>query len=376
MRDVFQRALRGLPLLVLGAALACVDPDGSGSLSGTSLYVFDAAKDATNRVLVWDGLDTKVDETTPAPTRQIRSDYFERVKDLAWGGMVVDEAAGRLYLVGRDGDVVRVDKVRSKNGTITDKLEVVGFTLGDNSSRLSGGRFEQASFDRTANRMYVMEVSDSASRVWVIASPNAVQDGGKVTPQYVPNGNDTDKGGCGVAAHSHLFAYFADGPAVIDPLQNRFQGPRIWRGSEAGLGGSGRVVVGGKTTLTAQDKVGVLAYNAANFRLYVGRHLQSSGATGAPILVYTNSEFNLGYDQAPAMTLGDASLNQIRILATTPGRDWLVAGTGTASGSGTEITQGGNTAYVWRNPAVTKTPLVFPLGAGVQARGMALDGSN
>jgi len=81
MHHAFKGALRGLPLLILGLTVSCVDATGLASTSGTSMYVFDAKEGATSRVLIWDALDARITETNPGPTRTLSSDYFEKVKD-------------------------------------------------------------------------------------------------------------------------------------------------------------------------------------------------------------------------------------------------------------------------------------------------------
>ena len=362
-----------LPLL--GAALAvallgtaCVDPDGSGgSTSGTALYVFDGATTPDKgRVLVWNDASTLYGDPAAVPSRVISGSALDKVKDLGFGGLCMDTSGNRLYMVSVTGDVARVESVRSKSGTLTSTADAVYFTLGNGSSdRLTGSRFGQAAVDPQSGTLYVTEQGDSESRIWVVARPEQYAQNANVPAQTVTVSGD--KKGYGVAAWlGVVYATFQDGNAVIGGDLTQYTGPRLRKGSSAGFQANANVIVGGANTQL--KRYGVLAYDSGNDRVYVASHLSDTGTSGAPILVFKPGQFSPGLDQAPDKTLGDASLNNLRILAHGGNKDWLAAGT--SSGESPS-----NVVYLWRNPITAPTPRSISLGNAL-VRGLAFDGSN
>ncbi len=361
---------------LLGAAIAvallgtgCVDPDasGGGSTSGTALYVFDGSTTPDKgRVLVWNDANTPYTDPTAAPSRVISGSALDKVKDLAFGGMCMDTSGNRLYMVSVTGDVARIESVRSKSGTLSSTADAVYFTLGNGSTdRLTGSKFGQATIDPQSSTLYVTEMGDSESRIWVVARPEQYPQNANVSAQTVTVSGD--KQGYGVAAWlGAVYATFQDGNAVIGGDLTQYTGPRLRKGSSGGFQSNANVIVGSSKTLL--KRYGVLAYDSGNDRVFVASHLSDTGTTGAPILIFKPGQFSPGLDQAPDKTLGDATLNNLRILAHAGNKDWLAAGT--SSGESPS-----NLVYLWRNPTTATTPRSISLGNAL-VRGLAFDGSN
>ncbi len=361
---------------LLGAAIAiallgtgCVDPDasGGGSTSGTALYVFDGSTTPDKgRVLVWNEANTPYTDPTAAPSRVISGSALDKVKDLAFGGMCMDTSGNRLYMVSVTGDVARIESVRSKSGTLSSTADAVYFTLGNGSTdRLTGSKFGQATIDPQSSTLYVTEMGDSESRIWVVARPEQYPQNANVSAQTVTVSGD--KQGYGVAAWlGAVYATFQDGNAVIGGDLTQYTGPRLRKGSSGGFQSNANVIVGSSKTLL--KRYGVLAYDSGNDRVFVASHLSDTGTTGAPILIFKPGQFSPGLDQAPDKTLGDATLNNLRILAHAGNKDWLAAGT--SSGESPS-----NLVYLWRNPTTATTPRSISLGNAL-VRGLAFDGSN
>lgn len=341
----------------------CVDPSDTGSTSGTSLYLFDGA---AGKVLVFDDLDAQLAKT-PAPTRTLSGALVEKVKELAWGGMVVDELNNRLYLISKAGDVLKIDRLRSQNGAITSTLDTTTFRLGDTSSRLNGGSFYQASLDRQSGVLYVMESNDSDARVWQVNAPGTVTEGAVVPPTTLQNpGGDKNGSGLAVGPGGVVYAFFNDGSNVITPSNERLTGPRLRVGASSGFQANGNVILGSNTGLAAY---GALALDAGNNRLFCARHLVDSQVTGASVLVFRTGQFTQSYNQAPEGSVGSSAQAQIRLLAHAGNKDWLAASTSTGD-------KGTGTVYLWSDPIKNGTPVTLEAGAGIVVRGIALDGSN
>jgi hypothetical protein len=370
MRTKLFRGLMLASAAVVSLLISCIDPETSGATKGAALYVFDAADTAASRVLIWDNLGGVYDGSAgTTPTRALTGSAIDRVKNLAWGGMCLDPNSNRLYLVSQAGDVVRVERIRSQNGTLTSVQDVVSFRLGQTSDRLTNGTFGQASVDFQTGMLYVTESNDSDARIWMV-SPSQVSDGGVVSLNNVTNAGPADSQGTGVAAvpGGTLYAYFGNGGTIRDPSQTGFDGPRLRRGAASGgFTHTSNVLIGGATQLAAY---GALAYDFGNNRLYLARHLADSKATGAPIQVYSPSQFSQGFNQAPTATLGDATLNGLRVIAHSGSTsDWLVASSMSA-GVGTNI------VYLWKGASLGGAPKSLLVGSAVSVRGLALDGSN
>ncbi len=357
-----------LVLSMLALFSGCVDPEaaGGGSTSGTALYAFDTADDASNRLLIWDDATALyAADALPATTRTLSSDQFAKVKNLAWGGLAVDGSGNRLWLVGEAGDVVKIERIRQQTGSIP-TAEAIHFNLGNSGDRLNNGKFSQAALDPVSGTLYVMETSDSEARVWVVSSPNFFNEGFIVTPGNkisVPG----DKLGTGLAAGSGgVYAFFKDGNQVQVSTET-FNGPRLRSGGSNGFGAS-NVLIGGNTKL---ERYGSLALDTGNNRLYVARHNQDASSSEAPISVFTFGQFGSNPNQAPDKgTLGTASLNNLRVLAHPGNKDWLAALDATSGEAPTNLLR------LFKNPSqsgsVVKT---FTLGATVKLKGIALDGS-
>lgn len=367
------RPRRLLPLLGAALALAlpwtsCVDPDsGGGSTSGTALYVFDGATSPDRgRVMVWSDATTLYTDATVTPSRVINGTALDKVMDLALGGMCMDTTGNRLYLVSVTGDVARIESVRSKSGTLTSTADAVTFSLGTGSSdRLTGGKFGQAAIDAQTGTLYVTEKGDSESRIWVVSAPHLYAQNATVPVQTVAVAGD--KRGYGVAARlGVLYGSFQDGNPVIGGDLTQYTGPRLRKGASTGFSANSSVVVG--TTNTQMGLYGALAFDSGNEQVFLARHLSDSGGGTKPILVFKPGQFSPGLDVAPDKTLGDATLNNLRILAHGGNKDWLAAAT-------TSGETPANIVYLWRNPLTTTTPRTITLG-NAQVRGLAFDGSN
>jgi len=347
----------------------CVDPnEAGGATAGTALYAFDTADAATRRVLIWDNLTEFFDATeTPANSRTISSAQFDKVKNLAWGGLVVDGNGNRLWMVSETGDVVRVERLHNQTGAIPTS-EALHFKLGASSSdRLSNGKFSQAAVDPSSGTLYVMETSDSEARIWVVTSPHLLPDGFQV-----PSGTllraPGDKIGTGLAVGSGtVYAYFQDGNQVVVSLTETYNGARLRAGNANGFQNQ-NVLIGGNARL---GKYGSLAVDTGNNRLYFARHNQDAQSTEAPISVFTFGQFGSNPNQAPEKgTLGTADLNNLRVLAHPGNKDWLAA---LDSASGEAPT---NVIRLFKNPSQTVPQLKSrTLGATVKLKGIALDGN-
>lgn len=358
--------------LALGLALAllggCVDPEqgAGGATGGTALYAFDTAEAATNRVLIWDNLSTAFEgDALPANTRTISSDQFGKVKNLAWGGLMMDSVGNRLWMVGEGGDVVHVERIRQQSGSIP-TAEVVSFTLGNSSERLNNGKFSQSALDSTTGTLYVMETSDSEARVWVVTNPLRYRDGDTVT-QPTRISVSGDKAGSGLAAAGGaVYAFFNEGNQVQFSTET-YSGPRLRNGSSSGFS-AGNVLIGGSTRLF---RYGSLALDTSNNRIYVAAHNQDANQSGPPISVFTFGQFGSNPNQAPDRgTLGTPSMNALRLLAHPGNKDWLAA---LESLSGEAPT---NVLRIFKGPSGSAPEIkIYTLGTGVKLKGAALDGN-
>jgi hypothetical protein len=355
----------GLAFAAVLGLLGCVDPEegSGGATSGTALYAFDTADAATTRLLIWDNLTALHEaDTPPATTRTLTSDQFAKVKNLAWGGLVLDPNGNRLWLVGEAGEVVRVERIRQQSGAIP-TTEAVQFNLGNSSDRLNGGKFQQAALDPSTGVLYVMESNDSEARVWILANPLAQAEGTTVTPPQTISVSG-DKAGTGLAAGGGaLYAFFANGSTVQDGTETR-NGARLRKGSANAFQS---LLVGPATGLAIH---GSLALDTSNNRIYVARHNQASSASGPPISVFTPSQFGLTVNQAPDKgTLGSASLNEIRVLAHPGSKDWLAVLDMSADAPVNRLT------LLKGASGATPSVKTHTLGTGVKLKGVALDGN-
>ncbi len=346
----------------------CVDPEqgGGGATGGTALYAFDTADSATSRVLIWDNLPAAFEgDALPATSRTISSDQFAKVKNLAWGGLMMDATGNRLWLVGEAGDVVHVERIRQQTGSIPTS-EVVSFKLGNSSDRLNNGKFSQSALDSASGTLYVMETNDSEARIWVVSNPLSYRDGETVT-QPTRIGASGDKAGTGLAAAGGaVYAFFNEGNQIQFSTET-FSGPRLRSGTSVGFP-AGNVLIGGNTRLF---RYGSLALDTSNNRIYVASHNQDASQSGAPISVFTFGQFGSNPNQAPDRgTLGTPSMNAIRVLAHPGNKDWLAA---LDSLSGEAPT---NVIRLFKGPSGSSLQVkIFTLGAAVKLKGVALDGN-
>jgi len=361
---------------LLGAALAvallnqgCVDPAaaGGGSTAGTAIYAFDGADSpASGRVLVWNDSNSLYNDPLASPSRTLSGLAFDKVKTLGLGGMCMDTTGNRLYLVSESGDVARVESVRSKNGTLSSTADVVTCSLGSVSAdRLAGSKFGQAAIDPQTSTLFVTEIGDSDTRIWVVQNPAQYQQNANVPIQTITATGD--KKAYGVAAWlGTVYATFQEGNAVIGGDLVQYNGPRLRKGSSSGFTANANVIVGTANTLLR--KYGALAYDSGNDQIYLACHLADAGSSAAPIVIFKPGDFVPGLDKAPYKTLGDSTLNNLRILAHGGNKDWL--GAATASGESPS-----NVVYLWRNPQTAPTPRTISLGSA-RIRGLAFDGSS
>lgn len=363
------RPLHGAAIAIALLLGSCVDPSNSsgGSTSGTALYVFDGADSpSSGRVLVWNDANSLYADPLTAPSRTISGIALDKVRTLGLGGMCMDTSGNRLFMVSETGDVARIESVRSKSGTLSSTADVVTFSLGNGSAdRLTGSKFGQATIDPQTSTLYVTETGDSDSRIWVVQNPAQYGQNGFAPIQTISSSGD--KKGHGVAAWlGAVYATFQEGNPVIGGDLTQYSGPRLRKGSSSGFGPNTNVLVG--TSKTKLRRYGALAYDSGNLQVYVACHLADSGSSESPILVFKSGQFSPGLDQAPDKTLGDSSLNNLRILAHGGNKDWLAAAT--ASGESPS-----NLVYLWRTPLTATTPRSISL-SGARVRGLAFDGDN
>lgn len=362
-----RRLFLGLLAILLAGQVACVDINkAGGSTSGTSLYLFSKEGD-TQKVYAYQDMEAlNGSSETPVPDRTITSGRFSLVVPLAWGGVAMDPA-NRLYLVGENGIVIRINNVRTQNGAIaSNSTDVVSFTLGGSGERLSPGKFGQASFDRGV--LYVCEYNDIESRIWKVPNPET-----KNQDEVVPKANANitlvsgDKACWGVGAGGgNLFAYFNDG-GTVGP--NAYTGARLRKGFSDGFVPASNVIVG-DTALLA--KWGSVAVDTNASLVYLARHLQDSGKSGNPVVVYKWGTFTGISTGAPDRQLADASQSAVRVLAHGGNKDWLasLAGFGDA---------GGKDFWLWKAPSLDTAKAIkrtLPVTGEVEVRGLAFDGNN
>jgi hypothetical protein len=367
MRPNFFRLLIGAAVAVAIFNNGCVDPAeaGGGSTSGTAIYVFDGADTpGSGRVLVWNDANAFYSNPSAGPDRTLSGASLDAVKTLGLGGMCMDTLGNRLYMVAESGDVTRIESVRGKNGTYSSTTDIVSFKLGSSSDRLTGSKFGQATIDPQNSTLYVTENGDSEARIWVVSQPEQYALNSSAPIQTISISGD--KKGFGVTVRlGAVYGTFQDGNSVIGGDLTQYTGPRLRKGTSSGFSANSNVLVG--TVKTQLRKYGTLAYDSGNDQIFVACHLLDASSTGAPILVFTPGQFVQGLDQAPSKTLGDASLNNLRILAHGGNKDWLAAATTSADAPS-------NVLYLWKNPLTATTPRTISIG-NTRIRGLAFDGS-
>lgn len=359
------RGLLGASLALLALSLGCLDPKSDGgAITGTTLIAFDTADQATSRILMWDNLDVAVEQTgTLKPTRTLRDDKLNQVKDLAWGGLCIDATGHYLYAVSSTGEVLRISNIHRQDGTIKDLEDIHVFRI--EGERLSQGTFEQAALDPVNRVLYVLETNNSQSRVWAVSGPESVR-ASSAQGRKVEVEGGADKGGTGLAVRNgNLYAFFKEGATVYNPQKVSFEGARLRLASGgSGFPQSSAVLIGSKTTLGIY---GALAIDDQE-RIYFARHLTGAAQTGSPLLVFRRSQFDVGYDQAPSDSLGATALVNLRSITHAGTKDWL-------AGLDMVGTDAGSSIHVWKNVSLKGLHKTLDAGTGTKIKGIALDGS-
>jgi len=366
------------------AALGCVK-DTSG---GTPLYVYD---NASSSVKVWNDVDkvyaaAKASTAVPAADRTITSTVIGNI-DLAWGGLAQDNNSNRIYLVSTDGIVYVITKANTQNGSISNTSDITSFHLGaSGTDRFSQGSvFGQASVDGGQNILYVLENANdgSATRVWRITGASQVGNESTFSPATsFTVGVSNDTFGCGVAAvpGGNYYGLFGGGGTIYngDGTLN-YSGARIRQSPFVALPlVSSGVQIGPNTGLGSPLAFGGLAYDSQNSAIYVFAPTSSAPAS-ASILVFNNSKFTSGLNQAPSRTLGDAAgaLNTLRTISHPATGDWLLGVNFTVSptsviGEGA----GGPSLLIWKAPSGGGAAVSATMPGTTEIRGMAIGGTN
>ncbi|HJW32397.1 MAG TPA: hypothetical protein VJ505_03430 [Holophagaceae bacterium] len=337
--------------------VACVDPSSaSGATGDTTLYAYD---NANKRVLFWgDVAAAYTAGSFTTPTATLTTSNFDKVTPLGWGGMAMDQTRNRMYLVGEGGDVVRLDSVRSLNGSVS-STNVVAFKL-DSSERFTNSKFGQAALDPSNDTLYVTENGDNGTRIWVVSAASGRLNGVTVPLQKLSQANDT--GGFGVAGYAgEVYASFANGDDVGNPV---LTGYRLRKGNSSAFDPA-KVILG---DLTGLGSYATLALDQSNSILYTGVDAAAFSGATSPVLVFRTGQFGGSNNQAPDGTLGDKTVvSDLRVLAHSGNKDWLVG----LSAAGSP------TLWIWKNPSTpasaTFKALLAPTGS--QLRGAALDGT-
>jgi len=359
--------LAGAALAVLVLQLGCVDLPEGASVSGTSLYVFDSV---SGNILVWaDANQVYNSASLPAADRTISGTSLLQVKTLGWGGMAMDPTNNRLLLVSQTGKVVCIHRVRTQNGDLSSLNDIVLFTLGSSSDRLSNGVFGQAAVDATTGTLYVTETNDSAARIWVVSNPGSISDGATVALSQIQATSGTDTNGTGVAAaQSRVYAYFGGGDNITSASATTYSGARVRQSQGSSFPAAAQVLIYNSTDAPL-GTTGSLGLDTSNNLLYVLR-IGASGSVGdPPVVVYTLGRFTSSFDQSWDATLGTAAGEpHLRVISHAGNKDWL-AGADMVSSAGT------SRIWLWRNPSVGGSPHSYDL-SGAQILGVAFDGSN
>jgi hypothetical protein len=394
MNSTLRAALLAVPLVLASlGTTGCVDPKG-GKTGSTPIYVYD---NLTKRVLVWDDINTLYDlgsgAAAPKPDRIITSSLISSLGTLAWGGMVMNPSTNELLLVDEAGNVVRIEKAASQNGSLTNIQDIASFTLGDASSdRLTNSVFGQAAIDPSTGTFYVCENgSSNAFRVWAVTSPNGIASGGKASLNTLSaplNGTDYTATGVASAGSGNVYVFASQGNVIQDSLGDKYYGPRLRLSIGTSFPFIGKVLVGDPTQFwdgTNFPAWGTLGYDSSLAKIYVARPYNSDPKQKA-ILIFTPSQLNTGsLDQAPSDALPEAStaLPNLRVISHARTKDWLVGidQDSSSSPANTDLTL--NTLRLWKQPSQKGASIPITLGpftvngisTSVGVRAVAMDGS-
>jgi len=372
---------------------------GCGGKRGDTLYVFDGA---SRSVLAWDDLGevhraAREHKPLPPADRQIKSSQFDDLR-LAWGGLVVDSATDRLYLVSTQGTVYAIARASAQKGPKPlRKADLTWFRLGSGKDSGEGGRgFGPASLESGHNLLYVVEQDRDGRnpRIWHVPQVSKVRPGSSLTAEdQVIRGKDgTDRAAVGLTAvpGGRFFALFGDGEPVDPGDGSSVRGPRLRQGRSHGRHGELPVnsreqpvqfLTGPGTRLKDRFYYGSLGFDAHRHELYVLAGTASSADAPREILVFGDSQFHGSYEQAPQRTLRGVP-DALRILALAPDGNWMVGAGFTpearasdsrrAMGSGQGSGQPSLT--LWADPHQGEAPLTLPDLPGLrEIRGLAID---
>lgn len=325
--------------------------------SSITLYVFDGA---SSTIKAWDDLEKIYDAgALPEPSRIIQSGALSSVKDLAWGGMVVDPYGNRIFLVAKNGALVRIDRIRSQNGDVP-KADTTGFTL---NSDMGGSNFGQAALDNVGT-LYIPESTNNSVKLWILQNAGTLISA-PTEKKYITTVEGDKLCNSAACQGSAVFAYFGQGNE-IEPLNTKFYGARVRMSS----GGS---FIQNQNTLINQDPekfgtIGSLAMDTANNYLFICHRNGDTedNPTLTPIVAYSVSDISQGPVQRdPLLRLGtfDSHPN-LRFIAHGGNRQWLAAADSVNGAPSANI-------YLWKDPATpNSTPKTLSLEAGAQVLGM------
>jgi hypothetical protein len=383
-----------LPLaLVLMATLGCHKKSSS-----TSLYVWDGT---TSTVLEWNDVNALYapvqpgagSTTLPSADRTITATSVigaAGAMTLGWGGMAYNTSTDTLYLVCETTGVVYVIyEASSQSGNISSINDITSFTLGLTADRLvAGSVFGEASVDSSTNTLYVMETAPdgTSSQLWYVTTANQQVNGSTVTPAAGHTlGISGDTYGSGVVTSQSGFVYglYGGGSPVTDLQNNSYSGPRLRQGQNnayptnpLNLAQGVNVLIGAATQFYTPAPLiwGSLAYDSQNNALYVAPEPVSSVSTQPAVLVFNQSLFYNGFNQAPTRSLTDtqATLPNLRIIAHPQNADWLAGADFTADAGPLPTGTGMANLHLWKSPSGGgASSLVTGVPGATEIRGVA-----
>lgn len=354
--DTFLVNMFGL-LLAISAMLAAL---GCSESPGPTLYAFDRS---SSTIKVWDNMEAFQDDvTSPEANRTLTSSALTSVQDLAWGGMVVDSQSDTLYLCSRKGNLVRISRLRSQDGSVPADA-ISSFTI---SSDMADGEFGQISLDDSGT-LYLTEGSASSGRVWVIQNASTLTTA--PTAEYLTRIGD-DRKCCGVAGgQDALYAFFGDGDPV-HPSTTYFYGARVRISNGAAFNSEQNPLI--NTSASKLGNIGALAYDKSGQQLFIchrntesADNSNSANPTSPPILVYRQSSLATGLEQTPDYTLGTfEDYPALRSLAHSGDNPWLAA-VDMINGEGV------NRIHLWKKPQEDAKAKTLHLGTDIQLRALA-----
>jgi hypothetical protein len=385
-----------LPLaLALLATLGCHKKETTATL-----YVWDGN---TSTVLAWNDVNAlyapvqagAASTTLPSANRTITATGVigtGGAMTLGWGGMAYNPTTDTLYLVCENTGVVYVIyQASSQNGNISALTAISSFYLGNTSTSgdrvATGSVFGQASVDSSTNTLYVMETAPdgSACRIWYVANASQQSNGATISPaaNYTLSVNgDTYGSGVTSSQSGLVYGLFGNGNTVYDSQNNPYSGPRLRQGQNNAFPTTSGVLIGSSTQFNTPTPLvwGSLAYDLQNNALYVAPQAVSTSSSQPAVLVFNQSLFYNGFNQAPTRSLTDTqtTLPYLRVLAHPVSGDWLVGADlssgGTIPAAGAFAPTGSGTAnlHIWQNPSKGgASSLVQGVPGATEIRGVA-----